>query len=325
MLKDAGLDWKLALLAADIDHDVVNRPGGTVPARKELAFQLQFVALTKDRVDLWVRAARSYTLGSFGIRGLALVAAPNLEAWVRAAATDDVPGLVEVSPLRTSDGRLTGLEFTYPDAPDELVPFSIYRELVVTFRTFSWLYGEPFPFTHVDIPLPTLAPEVSTIVACSVKCDSEALRVWWEPEASLHELPFGNEFQYTTWVHQDTRILEVLRETGDWPSTVEKVIRAAPHLNRKLANAAAALRVSPRTLQRKLELTGHDFAQVRDATLGTLASELLAASNHSVSQISRVLGYSDPASFTSAFKRWKGTSPTAYRDASPSVAITHSH
>src|SRR5437763_13167774 len=61
LLEDADLDWRTALANADIDPEAVNRPGSTIPATKELAFQLQFVALTKDRVDLWVRAARAYT------------------------------------------------------------------------------------------------------------------------------------------------------------------------------------------------------------------------------------------------------------------------
>ena len=98
VLKDADLDWQTALTNAEIDPDAIDRPGGTIPAKKELAFQLQFVALTKDRVDLWVKAARAYTLGSFGIRGLALATAPTIGAWVEAgSSTDYAPGLMEIS------------------------------------------------------------------------------------------------------------------------------------------------------------------------------------------------------------------------------------
>ena len=86
VLKDADLDWETALTNAEIDPDAIDRPGGTIPAKKELAFQLQFVALTKDRVDLWVKAAQAYTLGSFGIRGLALATAPTIAAWVEAGS-----------------------------------------------------------------------------------------------------------------------------------------------------------------------------------------------------------------------------------------------
>ena len=153
VLKDADLDWQTALTNAEIDPDAIDRPGGTIPAKKELAFQLQFVALTKDRVDLWVKAAQAYTLGSFGIRGLALATAPTIAAWVEAgSSTDYAPGLMEITPLRTSDGTVTGMEYTYPDTPEELIPFSVYRDFCVIARTFTWMYGSPFPFTQVEFP-----------------------------------------------------------------------------------------------------------------------------------------------------------------------------
>ncbi|MGY1900098.1 helix-turn-helix domain-containing protein [Nocardia gipuzkoensis] len=317
LLADADLDWRTALANAEIDPEAVNRPGGTIPAKKELAFQLQFVALTEDRVDLWIRAARAYTTSTIGARGMALATAPTIEAWVDAANTTDYsPGLLEITPLRTPAGTVTGLEYTYPDGPEELIPFSVYRDLYVTSRSFAWLYGGTFPFTHIEFPLAEVSPEVLTYVSCRIDCGSETLRLWWEPAISTQELPFGNAFQHAAWVKADNQILDSFRATEDWPDTVAKTIRAAPELNRKLANVAAALRVSPRTLQRKLELTGHDFTQLRDETLFDLASDQLSNSDHSVSRISRMLGYKDAASFTIAFKRWRGMPPTAFREAS---------
>ncbi|WP_431115035.1 helix-turn-helix domain-containing protein [Micrococcaceae bacterium Sec5.1] len=317
LLEDADLDWQTALANAEIDPDAVNRPGGTIPARKELAFQLQFVGLTGDRVDLWVRAARAYSLGSFGVRGLALATAPTIEAWVDVASTTDYgPALFELTSLRTADGAVTGMEFTYPDAPEELIPFSVYRDLCFIARNFTWLYGSPFPFTRIEFPLPEASPELSSNVPCGIECGAETLRLWWDPATSAQELPFGNAFQHAAWIKADTQIVDTLRATGDWADTVAKTIRTAPELNRKLANVAATLRVSPRTLQRKLELTGDDFAQLRDKTLSDLAADLLSNTDLSVARISRRLGYTEPASFTIAFKRWKGMPPTAYREAS---------
>ncbi|WP_163163264.1 AraC family transcriptional regulator [Arthrobacter sp. Alg241-R88] len=317
VLKNADLDWQTALTNAEIDPEAIDRPGGTIPAKKELAFQLQFVAHTKDRVDLWVKASQAYTLGSFGIRGLALATAPTIAAWVEAgSSTDYAPGLMEIAPLRTLDGAVTGMEYTYPDTPPELIPFSVYRDFCVIARTFTWMYGGPFPFTRIEFPLEEASPEIFPFVPCSIDCGSDALRLWWAPETSARELPFGNTFQHEAWLKADHQILDNLRATGDWPDTVIKTIRAAPELNRKLANVAATLRVSPRTLQRKLELTGDDFAQLRDKALRDLAADLLSRTDHSVARISRTLGYTDPTSFTIAFKRWNGMPPTAYREAS---------
>lgn len=317
VLDVAGLDWQTALAKADIDPSAVSRLEGTIPAKKELAFQLQFVAATRDRPDLWVRAARAYTTSTFGARGMALATAPTVSAWVEVvSASDNAPGLLEIAPLRTPDGTVTGIEFTYPETPDELIPFSVYRDLFAVSRSLAWLYGEIFPFTRIETPLAQVSADASTYVSCEIGCGSEALRMWWDPAVAIQELPFGNAFQHSAWVKADEQTLDSFRATGDWPATVARVIRTAPELNRKLANVAASLRVSPRTLQRRLELAGTDFAKLRDETLRDLASDLLSNTDDSVSRISRVMGYSDPASFTIAFKRWTGVTPTLFRDAS---------
>ncbi|NRP90603.1 AraC-type DNA-binding protein [Rhizobium mongolense subsp. loessense] len=317
VLAEADLDWCAALANADIDPDAVDRQRGTIPAQKELAFQLEFVALTQNRIDLWLRAARAYTTSTSGARGMALATAPTVAAWAKAAsATDYSPGMLEISPLQSPNGTVIGIQFSYPDLPEELIPFSVYRDLCATTRSLSWLYDAPFPFTCVEIPILELAPEAASFVTSPIECGSEALRFWWDPAVSTREFPYGNAFQHAAWVQADTQILDTFRATGDWPDTVTKAVKAAPELNRMLANAATALRVSPRTLQRKLELVGRDFAEVRDEALKDVASDLLSNSDHPVSHISCVLGYADPASFTIAFKRWTGTSPTAFRAAS---------
>lgn len=317
VLEEAGLDWRTALMKADIDPKAVTRPGGTIPAEKELAFQLQFVALTQDRVDLWLRAARAYTTSTFGARGMALATAPTVTAWVNVAcAADNAPGLLNIAPVHEPDGTVTGVEFTYPGAPDELIAFSVYRELFVVSRSLAWLYGETFPFSRIEFPLDKVSSTALTYISCTIDCGSENLRFRWDPAIASFELPFGNAFQHAAWVRADDETLDSFRTTGDWPDTVSKVIRASPDLNRKLANAATTLRVSPRTLQRRLELAGTDFAQLRDETLNDLASEMLSNTDYSVARISRVLGYADPASFTIAFKRWTQVTPTAFREAS---------
>lgn len=317
VLQDAGLDWKAALAEADLSPAAVARPGGTIPARKELAFQLQFVALTRGRVDLWIRAAHSYTPGSFGVRGLAFVTAPTVEAWVEVGTGMDYgPGLMEVAPLRAADGQMAGMEITYPDAPVELIPFSVYRDTCSVARNLSWLYGEPFPFTRVEVPLTEVSPEMQEHIHYPIDVDSDALRICWDPATSLHALPFGDRFHHETWMKADRELLESLRRTGDWPETVARAIRSAPALNRSLSNTATALRVTPRTLQRRLAAAKTDFAQVRDDTLSALASELLSTTDHSVARISRLLGYAESSSFSIAFRRWTGLTPTAFRDSS---------
>jgi AraC-like DNA-binding protein len=68
-----------------------------------------------------------------------------------------------------------------------------------------------------------------------------------------------------------------------------------------------------RSLQRYLADNGLSFSELlQEARIG-MAVELLANRRTSLTQIALELGYSESASFTRAFRRWTGSTPSAYR------------
>jgi len=78
---------------------------------------------------------------------------------------------------------------------------------------------------------------------------------------------------------------------------------------------ARRLNISARTLQRRLNDWGVTFEELVDEYRRDRALRLLMRDDHSVLEIAYSLGYSDPAHFTRAFKRWQGVSPRIYRNA----------
>jgi AraC-like DNA-binding protein len=76
---------------------------------------------------------------------------------------------------------------------------------------------------------------------------------------------------------------------------------------------AEHLCMSARTLQRKLGDSGTTYSQILDETRHALALVYLSAPQHSVSDITYLLGFSSGSSFTRAFRRWTGQSPSGWR------------
>jgi len=76
---------------------------------------------------------------------------------------------------------------------------------------------------------------------------------------------------------------------------------------------AEHLCMSARTLQRKLGDSGTTYTQILDETRHALALVYLSAPQHSVSDITYLLGFSSGSSFTRAFRRWTGQSPSGWR------------
>jgi AraC-like DNA-binding protein len=75
---------------------------------------------------------------------------------------------------------------------------------------------------------------------------------------------------------------------------------------------AGKLCCSRQTLFRKLKLEEVTFEQVLDELRHKLALNYLNTHHASVKELARLVGYSDPASFSRAFKRWTGSSPRNY-------------
>ncbi|HZR34523.1 MAG TPA: AraC family transcriptional regulator [Nevskia sp.] len=80
-----------------------------------------------------------------------------------------------------------------------------------------------------------------------------------------------------------------------------------------LAGVAARLSMSDRTLKRRLQRSGTSYQALRDEACRRDALRLLENPNLEIRQIASALGYGDPPSFTRAFLRWTGESPSAAR------------
>ena len=78
---------------------------------------------------------------------------------------------------------------------------------------------------------------------------------------------------------------------------------------------AAELGMSRQTLYRRLKAEGVTFEEILDAKRRQLAVRYLKFDRLSVKAASYRLGFSEPAAFSRAFKRWFGISPSDFREA----------
>jgi AraC-like DNA-binding protein len=80
-----------------------------------------------------------------------------------------------------------------------------------------------------------------------------------------------------------------------------------------LSRVARALHLSARTLQRQLAQEELSFESVLEAERAALARHHLAEGRLSLEELAFLLGYSEPRALARAFKRWTGTTPSAFR------------
>jgi len=76
---------------------------------------------------------------------------------------------------------------------------------------------------------------------------------------------------------------------------------------------ARKMGLTRRTLQRRLKEAQVEFSDVVKRTVSARAKELIGGTATPITDVALSLGYSDPAHFSRAFKRWTGLTPRAYR------------
>ena len=103
--------------------------------------------------------------------------------------------------------------------------------------------------------------------------------------------------------HNDAFDLDILR------ALVARYLGVEEH---SLDKVAVDLKLSPRTLQRRLADYGLTYTQLVDEVRFMRARKLIINQSKMVN-IASELGYTDAGSFTRAFERWTGMTPQHYR------------
>jgi AraC-like DNA-binding protein len=100
------------------------------------------------------------------------------------------------------------------------------------------------------------------------------------------------------------------RLLGHIRRTVRDSLRGGPPT---LDDVAASMKMSSRTLQRRLGEEGVTFQGVVESVREELARTLVADGSRPLGEIAFLLGYAELSPFLRAFKRWTGMTATAYR------------
>lgn len=113
--------------------------------------------------------------------------------------------------------------------------------------------------------------------------------------------------------HEYLELAKIPETEGISSRVLEVLHRRVGQSSLAIDHIAEELGLSKRTLQRRLQQQGANFAQLRDSLRFHYAIKYLIDRHMSVDAVSKTLDFSDRTSFTNAFKRWTGLSPSVFR------------
>ena len=136
----------------------------------------------------------------------------------------------------------------------------------------------------------------------------------FDPQFLSLKQPPVNRYVFGVLSERADALLKSLQESKTTRGRVESLVMPILHTGEASMDAIAdKMGVSRQTLYRQLKGEGVTFEQVLDELRHKLALHFLAGKKVSVNETAYLLGFSDPAAFSRAFKRWTGQSPRDVR------------
>jgi AraC-like DNA-binding protein len=200
-----------------------------------------------------------------------------------------------------------------PNLFPELTESTFARMTAGALRRFG---RSPARLVRVTHPAPAHAAVYAEVFGAPVEFGSDRNEMLIDPEWLA--MPVGLAPRYALPIlarHADT-LLARLEAGRTLAGRVEAVLVPALHRGVPgIESVARRLGMSRATLYRRLREEGTTFARLVDGLRRRLALDYLAAGEVSASEAAYLIGFSDPAAFSRAVRRWTGKRPGALRKA----------
>lgn len=167
---------------------------------------------------------------------------------------------------------------------------------------------------HFSHSAPAHKGEYAELFKCPVYFDAKFNAMEVDPQVVSWEIPSGPQYIHSVLTKHADQLLANLDASNTVRRDTETVLMSVLHQGEVSANdIATTLGYSRQTLFRKLKLEGTSFTQVLTQLREQLAKQYLQEATLSINEIAYLLGFSEAAAFSRAFKRWLQQSPQEYR------------
>ncbi|OYT95610.1 MAG: AraC family transcriptional regulator [Pseudomonas sp. PGPPP3] len=132
-------------------------------------------------------------------------------------------------------------------------------------------------------------------------------------------IPTANPAVFQTALAQASESFNKLleRDMGGMRQRVVTLLASLPEHYPDICQIAQHLKITERTLRRRLTAEGSSYRQILDEARYERAQRILERTQINAEQLAELLGYSDASSFRQAFRRWTGMTLNEFRQRRP--------
>ncbi|HEX4859759.1 MAG TPA: AraC family transcriptional regulator ligand-binding domain-containing protein [Rhizomicrobium sp.] len=176
---------------------------------------------------------------------------------------------------------------------------------------------------HVTHPAPPYRSEYDRIFRAPVYFESDKNALLIEESWGARKIAPRQRYAFGVLSDHANALLDELEKTSTTRGEVETLLMPILHTgNADMTTVAGRIGISRQTLFRRLKAEGTSFERVLDDLRHKMAIGYLAGRKTTIAETSYLVGFSEPAAFIRAFRRWTGVTPNAFREQSSGAIKT---
>jgi AraC-like DNA-binding protein len=308
-LAGLGYDKAALLSAAGVTAAQMEDPDGRVPCMSIPALIGQAMR-TRPTTNLGIKVAAQTPIGAFQLLDYLVVTCQKVSQGIRQLARylrlSEAPFSVEIhdaeDPVRIV---YVGIQDAFTaEFEIALAIFHLRREAE------SRLQPEYACFTHTPDDL----NEAEQLLGCPMRTQMAWLGFALSRQSWELPLRRRDAVLQSVLLRNADEIAARLPKPDDVVSDLRRILLSRlAQGDSNIESVARSMGTSVRSLQRRLTDRGSSYQDVLESIRREAAGQYLSDRALSISEVGYLLGYSEPAAFHRAFKRWHGCTPQEYR------------
>lgn len=195
------------------------------------------------------------------------------------------------------------------------------KDIELTEASFTYLITGPrrfLPRPHileasVVWPEPDYADVYREIWQCPIQFNAERNALRMDSDLVHHRVRLQPEYAFGILTQHAEKLLADLGACDTFRSRVERALMPVLHTGTaSIERIAQDFGLSRQSIYRQLKEEGTTFEQVHDELRRNLALDYLTTKRVSIAEAAYLTGFSEPSSFSRAFKRWTNKAPSSY-------------
>jgi len=317
VLAEQGIGPEDSLKGSGVSPEEIYDASVMTSVRQYAAVCRNAVALSRDPSTPFRTGARLH-LAAYGMYGYALMSCLSLRDYFRLGVKYHRLATPTVTIEWTEN--LDASVWTFPDAfssnlPQDVQQFLLEQQYTQHVTHLQDVVGQRCPpiLARFSYPAPDYASIYPEYLGCPCEFEADTCQLIYD--SAILEMKPHLAHRHSAALLQETcdRLIGQAKTSSGVAGEIYQLLMQKPGVFPSMEFVAQALRMTSRTLRRRLVAEGTSFVAIVDDVRCSLATEYLKTTKLSADDVAMLVGFTDTANFRRALKRWTGKGPGEIR------------